>query len=186
MSLTKEWETLKKKLQTLKREDEVQMTDNAALKLIASFDEKYIINYIELLEQEDKSKKKSFVGYVVKAIEGDWLKGSKTKSTTNKKKPITDAKKRSLREQFNKEYVLYHKGQTDLLYNSCGLEVEISNYLRVKGDEENFQSILKNVFDKNKRSSEWLDFQNWLLQKNPHIELLSKDDYATKKGFKYF
>ena len=178
-------------LQKLKRDDEAVLNNKVAIDLIDKYGEHYIKNYIKLLKEEDKSSKKSFVGYVIKAIENDWLKGKKsvtikTKNlATSKSKIVTDAQKRKMRDEFNAQYSKYYSSVTEKIFNSIDLQSEKLEYLSLKSSNEHVSIITHEIFSENRRSAEWVEFQNWIINKHPEFEILSIEAYAKKMNFKY-
>src|SRR5690606_23345189 len=100
-------------LKKLRKPSDEEMTDQKALQLINRFGENYIKNCIALLKQEDKSTKNNFVGFVIKAIENNWLDDKILEIGRKEKKleKIKEKKQDEERAKKEEEYVdnLYGK-----------------------------------------------------------------------------
>lgn len=174
-------------LKKLRKPSDEEMTDQKALQLINRFGENYIKNCIALLKQEDKSTKNNFVGFVIKAIENNWLddkileigrKEKKLEKIKEKKQDEEQAKKEE--EYVDNLYGKYWENQLELLLASVNIDAEVSNYLETKENLREYKELKIDLENRNIYSMNWSLFIGWLQEQNPQVKFLSKVEFKNR------
>lgn len=174
-------------LKKLRKPSDEEMTDQKALQLINRFGENYIKKCIALLKQEDKSTKNNFVGFVIKAIENNWLddkileigrKEKKLEKIKEKKQDEEQAKKEE--EYVDNLYGKYWENQLELLLASVNIDAEVSNYLETKENLREYKELKIDLENRNIYSMNWSLFIGWLQEQNPQVKFLSKVEFKNR------
>ncbi|KAB2858722.1 MAG: replication initiation protein [Flavobacteriales bacterium] len=174
-------------LKKLRKPSDEEMTDQKALQLINRFGENYIKNCIALLKQEDKSTKNNFVGFVIKAIENNWLDdkileiGRKEKKLEKIKEKKQDEERAKKEEEYvDNLYGKYWENQLELLLASVNIDAEVSNYLETKENLREYKELKIDLENRNIYSMNWSLFIGWLQEQNPQVKFLSKVEFKNR------
>ncbi|MBV6484043.1 MAG: hypothetical protein KFKLKKLM_00510 [Flavobacteriales bacterium] len=174
-------------LKKLRKPSDEEMTDQKALQLINRFGENYIKKCIALLKQEDKSTKNNFVGFVIKAIENNWLDdkileiGRKEKKLEKiKEKKQDEERARKEEEYVDNLYGKYWENQLELLLASVNIDAEVSNYLETKENLREYKELKIDLENRNIYSMNWSLFIGWLQEQNPQVKFLSKVEFKNR------
>jgi len=174
-------------LKKLRKPSDEEMTDQKALQLINRFGENYIKKCIALLKQEDKSTKNNFVGFVIKAIENNWLDdkileiGRKEKKLEKiKEKKQDEERARKEEEYVDNLYGEYWENQLELLLASVNIDAEVSNYLETKENLREYKELKIDLENRNIYSMNWSLFIGWLQEQNPQVKFLSKVEFKNR------
>lgn len=174
-------------LKKLRKSSDEEMTDQKALQLINRFGENYIKKCIALLKQEDKSTKNNFVGFVIKAIENNWLDdkileiGRKEKKLEKiKEKKQDEERARKEEEYVDNLYGKYWENQLELLLASVNIDAEVSNYLETKENLREYKELKIDLENRNIYSMNWSLFIGWLQEQNPQVKFLSKVEFKNR------
>lgn len=174
-------------LKRLKKPSDEEMTDQKALQLINRFGEEHIRKCIALLQQEDKSTKNNFVGFVIKAIENNWLDDKIIEVSRKEKKFEQLKEKKQEEERLKKEeeyidnlYGKYWENQLELLLASVNIDAEVSNYLETKENLREYRELKIDLENRNIFSMNWSLFIGWLQEQNPQVKFLSKAEFKDR------
>ncbi|HRN41687.1 MAG TPA: replication initiation protein [Vicingus sp.] len=174
-------------LKKLRKPSDEEMTDQKALQLINRFGENYIKKCIALLKQEDKSTKNNFVGFVIKAIENNWLDdkileiGRKEKKLEKIKEKKQDEERAKKEEEYvDNLYGKYWENQLELLLASVNIDAEVSNYLETKENLREYKELKIDLENRNIYSMNWSLFIGWLQEQNPQVKFLSKVEFKNR------
>lgn len=174
-------------LKKLRKSSDEEMTDQKALQLINRFGENYIKKCIALLKQEDKSTKNNFVGFVIKAIENNWLDdkileiGRKEKKLEKIKEKKQDEERAKKEEEYvDNLYGKYWENQLELLLASVNIDAEVSNYLETKENLREYKELKIDLENRNIYSMNWSLFIGWLQEQNPQVKFLSKVEFKNR------
>lgn len=175
------------RLKALKKDSDEMMADETALYLVNRFGEDYINQCIDVLEKEDMSKKTNFVGYVIKAIEENWLenkisdvKAEVAKKEEVKRKKETKKQEESEREKIDKMYSRYYNTQIELLLSQVDLDDEIDFFLAKNSDDPKFKTLAKDLNERNELSRAWALFITDLISANPQVRIMTRDQFEKK------
>ncbi len=182
-------------LKKLKKPSDEEITDQKALQLINRFGEEHIKKCISLLQMEDKSTKNNFVGFVIKAIENNWLDdkileiGRKEKKVEkNKEKKQEEERQKREEEYIDNLFGKYWENQLELLLASVNIDTEVSNYLETKENLREYRELKIDLENRNIYSMNWSLFIGWLQEQNPQVKFLTKAEfknrYYTNKNLK--
>ncbi len=182
-------------LKKLKKPSDEEITDQKALQLINRFGEEHIRKCISLLQMEDKSTKNNFVGFVIKAIENNWLDdkileiGRKEKKIEkNKEKKQEEERQKREEEYIDNLFGKYWENQLELLLASVNIDTEVSNYLETKENLREYRELKIDLENRNIYSMNWSLFIGWLQEQNPQVKFLTKAEfknrYYTNKNLK--
>lgn len=182
-------------LKKLKKPSDEEITDQKALQLINRFGEEHIRKCISLLQMEDKSTKNNFVGFVIKAIENNWLDdkileiGRKEKKLEkNKEKKQEEERQKREEEYIDNLFGKYWENQLELLLASVNIDTEVSNYLETKENLREYRELKIDLENRNIYSMNWSLFIGWLQEQNPQVKFLTKAEfknrYYTNKNLK--
>lgn len=182
-------------LKKLKKPTDEEITDQKALQLINRFGEEHIRKCISLLQMEDKSTKNNFVGFVIKAIENNWLDdkileiGRKEKKIEkNKEKKQEEERQKREEEYIDNLFGKYWENQLELLLASVNIDTEVSNYLETKENLREYRELKIDLENRNIYSMNWSLFIGWLQEQNPQVKFLTKAEfknrYYTNKNLK--
>lgn len=174
-------------LKKLRKPSDEEMTDQKALQLINRFGENYIKKCIALLKQEDKSTKNNFVGFVIKAIENNWLDDKILEIGRKEKKLEKIKEKKQDEERVKKEeeyvdnlYGKYWENQLELLLASVNIDAEVSNYLETKENLREYKELKIDLENRNIYSMNWSLFIGWLQEQNPQVKFLTKVEFKNR------
>jgi len=182
-------------LKKLRKPSDEEITDQKALQLINRFGEEHIRKCISLLQMEDKSTKNNFVGFVIKAIENNWLDdkileiGRKEKKIEkNKEKKQEEERQKREEEYIDNLFGKYWENQLELLLASVNIDTEVSNYLETKENLREYRELKIDLENRNIYSMNWSLFIGWLQEQNPQVKFLTKAEfknrYYTNKNLK--
>jgi len=194
-SITENYEETISLLKKLRKSSDEEMTDQKALQLINRFGEEYIRKCIALLQKEDMSTKNNFVGFVIKAIENNWL-DDKILEVGRKEKKLEKVKEKKQDEERAKKeevyvdnlYGKYWENQLELLLASVNIDAEVNNYLETKENLREYKELKIDLENRNIYSMNWSLFIGWLQEQNPQVKFLTKVEfknrYYTNKNLK--
>lgn len=174
-------------LKKLKKPSDEEITDQKALQLINRFGEEHIKKCISLLQMEDKSNKNNFVGFVIKAIENNWLDdkileiGRKEKKIEkNKEKKQEEERQKREEEYIDNMFGKYWENQLELLLASVNIDTEVNNYLETKENLREYRELKIDLENRNIYSMNWSLFIAWLREQNPQVKFLSKIEFKER------